>query len=50
MTGANAFIGRAAAPEERDLSAELGPAKALWDRLLAELASECGLTGREWNS
>ena len=28
----------------------MGPAKAVWDRLLAELAQECVLVTREWNS
>ena len=47
---ANAFVGKAAAPTEEDLAAALGAAKAAWDQLLAELAHECGLSSREWNS
>lgn len=47
---ANAFAGKSAQPTETELAAELGPAKAVWDRLLAELAQECGLVEREWNS
>ena len=46
---ANAFIGQPEAPTDRDLIAELGPAKKYWDRLLTELAAECGLVMREWN-
>ena len=47
---ANAFVGRPAPPADEDLAAELGPAKAVWDQLLAELAQDCGLTAGEWNS
>ena len=38
----NAFAGRAVAPSEADLAAELGTAKTLWDRLCAglDLATE----------
>ena len=46
----NAFIGKTAQPNEDELTAVLGRAKPVWDRLLAELAQECGLTAREWNS
>ena len=46
----NAFIGKAAEPGEQELAAELGPAKAVWDRLLAELAEECDLSAKEWHS
>jgi hypothetical protein len=46
----NAFIGRAEPPTEEDLAVALGPAKDVWDRLLAELADEYELTTREWNS
>ena len=45
----NAFIGKPEAPTDRDLIAELGPAKKYWDQLLTELAAECGLVMREWN-
>jgi hypothetical protein len=41
----NAFIGKAAAPSEAELAAELGAAKVLWQRLCEEVA----LPG-EWHS
>lgn len=47
---ANAFAGKATEPGEAELAEVLGPAKAVWDRLLAELAQECNLTAKEWNS
>ncbi|MBZ5727749.1 MAG: DUF3788 domain-containing protein [Acidobacteriia bacterium] len=47
---ANAFIGRLEEPADADLTAALGPARALWDQLIARLASECNLVEREWNS
>ncbi|MCX6561848.1 MAG: DUF3788 family protein [Candidatus Aminicenantes bacterium] len=50
MTAPNAFIGRAKKPTERELSAVLGPAQALWDELLAAMAAEFGLKAREWSS
>jgi hypothetical protein len=43
----NAFIGRAKPPTEADLQAALGGAKPAWDRLVADLAEELGLDGRE---
>ena len=46
----NAFIGRPEPPAEADLESALGPAKALWDQLLAALASDLDVTTREWNS
>ena len=47
---ANAFIGQPKPPTEKELAAELGAAKPLWDRLLSELASEHRLVVREWSS
>lgn len=47
---ANAFIGQVEEPTDDGLGAELGPAKQLWDRLVAELADEHGITIREWSS
>ena len=41
----NAFIGKAEAPSDAELAAELGTAKALWDRVCAGLQ----LPG-EWHS
>jgi len=46
----NAFIGKATRPTDAELAAALGPAKALWDQLLASLADKHNLTVREWNS
>jgi hypothetical protein len=45
----NAFVGKASPPSEADLAEALGPAKAIWDRLLTELEQECSLGTREWN-
>src|SRR5437016_50114 len=42
----NAFIGRTKAPTDEELSTELGAARSLWDKLLAELA----LPVQEWHS
>jgi len=47
---ANAFTGKARQPTDSEVAAELGPAKANWDRLLTGLAQDCDLTTREWNS
>ena len=47
---ANAFAGKATQPSEAELAGVLGPAKAVWDQLLAELAEDCNLTAKEWNS
>lgn len=47
----NAFIGRANAPADGDLAAELGrPAQKLWDRLLAGLAAQHQLFEMDWHS
>lgn len=46
----NAFIGRTGQPSDGELAAVLGAGKALWDRLLDELAAELRLVVREWNS
>jgi hypothetical protein len=46
----NAFIDKPKKPTEAELTAALGPAKALWDQLLAGLADEHNLTVQEWNS
>ena len=46
----NAFIDKPDAPTDVDVAAALGPAKALWDQLLAELAQECNVAVQEWNS
>ena len=46
----NAFINHPAQPTDRELSAALGSSRELWDRIRAELASELGVSGEEWNS
>lgn len=46
----NAFIGKPHPPTDAELAEALGPAKALWDRLLANLAVKHNLTAQEWNS
>ena len=44
----NAFINKPDKPGNDDLAAELGPAKALWDQLIADLAAECDAGIQEW--
>ena len=46
----NAFINKPKQPTDAELAAALGPAKATWDQLLADLAQEYGANVREWNS
>jgi hypothetical protein len=46
----NAFIGKSQPPTADELTAALGDAKVLWDKLLGELADEHNLTVQEWNS
>ena len=46
----NAFIGKPKQPTAAELTAALGPARALWDQLLVGLAGEHNLTVQEWNS
>jgi hypothetical protein len=46
----NAFIGKTEQPTDGELSAALGPARAIWDQLLADLAREHGANIHEWNS
>jgi hypothetical protein len=46
----NAFIGKLEKPTDADLTEALGPARALWDGLLAALANECKINVQEWNS
>ena len=47
---ANAFIGQLKPPTDAELAAALGDTKALWDKLLEELADKLKLTAQEWNS
>jgi hypothetical protein len=46
----NAFIGRAERPADADLIEVLGPAKELWDRLLADMTAQWNLKEFEWSS
>ena len=46
----NAFIGKTKQPTDGELTAALGPARATWDQLLADLAQEYSVNIREWNS
>ncbi|MBZ5706923.1 MAG: DUF3788 domain-containing protein [Acidobacteriia bacterium] len=47
---ANAFVDKPKKPTDAELTAALGPAKALWDQLLAGLAERCNAGDREWSS
>jgi len=49
MNQTNAFIGKPKRPTESELGAELGASKALWDKLVDDLAKKHKLA-REWNS
>jgi hypothetical protein len=44
----NAFINKLTEPTDADLAAALGPAKAVWDQLLTDLAQETGANIHEW--
>ena len=46
----NAFIGKTAVPAADELTAVLGPARAVWDQLIARLATDCNMAVGEWNS
>lgn len=46
----NAFVGKTARPSDSDLEKALGRAKPVWDRLIADLASEHDVTIQEWKS
>ncbi|HUI55829.1 MAG TPA: DUF3788 domain-containing protein [Bryobacteraceae bacterium] len=46
----NAFIGKAERPTDGELAAALGPAKSLWDQLVASLVDDFQLDGQEWSS
>ncbi len=47
-TPPNAFIGRTDIPADADLDQALGAAKPVWDALIAGLAAQHGVSGREW--
>ena len=46
----NAFIGKMDRPTDADLERALGPAKAVWDQLIAGLAAEHDVAIQEWKS
>ena len=46
----NAFVGKATRPSDSDLEKALGRAKPVWDRLIADLASEHDVAAQEWRS
>ena len=51
LTAVNAFIGKAAAPTDKELATALGKnAETLWDKLVREIGDEAGANVREWNS
>ena len=47
-TPVNAFIDKTTPPTDADVAAALGPAKAVWDRLLSDLAQEFDVNVHEW--
>lgn len=44
----NAFVGLSKKRDDRQLTDALGPARAIWDKLIGALKDECD--GLEWNS
>jgi hypothetical protein len=46
----NAFIGMAGRPTEADLDKALGPAKPVWDGVVAHMASQHDVRVLEWTS
>lgn len=46
----NAFVGKITRPSDSDLERALGRAKPVWDRLIADLASEHDVAVQEWKS
>ena len=44
----NAFINHSTQPEDEELAAALGPAKATWDKLITGLVQDGELDGQEW--
>jgi hypothetical protein len=50
MTLTNAFIGKLKQPTDDELTEALGPAQAIWNQLLDELADQYNLVVQEWNS
>ena len=46
----NAFVGKTEAPTIQELTKVLGPAKALWDKLVDDLQQKDVVNGQEWGS
>jgi hypothetical protein len=46
----NAFAGKIERPDDHQLAAALGPARALWDEVASDLARENQINVQEWNS
>lgn len=46
----NAFAGKTDAPDAQELTRALGPAKALWDKLVDELQRKHEVNVQEWGS
>lgn len=46
----NAFVGKPKPPTDGELTDALGAARAVWDRLLDQLAKECRIVTKEWTS
>jgi hypothetical protein len=46
----NAFIGWTAKPSDADLAKAMGPAKPVWDGLIAHVTAQLDVTIQEWKS
>jgi hypothetical protein len=49
MLSENAFIGKLTQPTPKELAGKLGSAKDLWNHVVRDVTSECGITDKEWN-
>ena len=49
MLSENAFIGKLTQPTPKELAGKLGSAKDLWNHVVSDVTSECGITDKEWN-
>ena len=50
MQAVNPFVGKPGKPTPAELAAALGSAKTAWDRLIADLANDEGVTIQEWKA
>jgi len=48
MLSENAFIGKLTQPTPKELAGKLGSAKDLWNHVVRDVTSECGITDKEW--